>query len=272
MLIDSGLLYKFWGKAVKTACYLRNRTPSGPDGITPEEAFTGKRPGIRHLVPWGCLAFHRLPDKKREKLEPVSVRTAFVGYTETSQQFRLYDPKRRAIIISTRPKFRKNRRLKWSWGVKTPAEELESSDDSGADTDIDAMSEDCPDHRSSDSGDTDSEDDAQEEIVEEEPEPEVLGRGVRIRKATRFFDELGEKSNAALADETIILPKDYSSAIDHPEYSRQWRDAVADELEKLFSLGTFEYTELLPGKETIDTKWVFTIKYTPTGLVDRFKA
>ena len=74
-----------------------------------------------------------------------------------------------------------------------------------------------------------------------------------------------------MADE-IVPPKDYSSAIDHPEYSRQWRDAVTDELEKLFGLGTFEYTELPPGKETVDTKWVFTIKSTPTGLVDRFKA
>jgi hypothetical protein len=84
MLIDSGLPYKFWGEAVKTACYLRNRTPSGPGGVTPEEAFTGRRPGIRHLVPWGCLAFHRLPDKKRRKLELVSVQIVFVGYIETS--------------------------------------------------------------------------------------------------------------------------------------------------------------------------------------------
>jgi hypothetical protein len=74
-----------------------------------------------------------------------------------------------------------------------------------------------------------------------------------------------------MADE-IVPPKDYSSAIDHLEYSRQWRDAVANELEKLFGLSTFEYAKLPPGKETVDTKWVFTIKSTPTGLVDRFKA
>lgn len=33
-----------------------------------------------------------------------------------------------------------------------------------------------------------------------------------------------------------------------------------------------EYAELLPGKVIIDTKWVFTIKYTQIGLIDRFKA
>ena len=99
----------------------------------------------------------------------------------------------------------------------------------------------------------------------------MLGQRLQICKVKRFFDELGESAQAAVADE-IVLPKDYSSAIDHPEYSRQWRDAVNDELEKLFGLGTFEYAELPPGKETVDTKWVFTIKSTPTGLVDCFKA
>jgi hypothetical protein len=70
----------------------------------------------------------------------------------------------------------------------------------------------------------------------------------------------------------IVPPKDYSSAIDHIEYSRQWRGAVANELEKLFGLSTFKYNKLSPRKETVDTKWVFIIKSTPTGLVDRFKA
>lgn len=68
----------------------------------------------------------------------------------------------------------------------------------------------------------------------------MLGRGLRVRKAKRFFDELGESAQAAIADEIVLL-KDYSSAIDHLEYSKQWRDAVANELEKLFGLGTFKY-------------------------------
>jgi hypothetical protein len=36
-------------------------------------------------VPWGCLEFHQILDKKRQKLEVVSTRTAFVGYTKTTQ-------------------------------------------------------------------------------------------------------------------------------------------------------------------------------------------
>ena len=92
MLIDAKLPYKFWGEAVKAACYLRNRTPSRLGKITPEEAFTGKRPKIKHLILWGCLAFHYILDKKRHKIKPVRVKTAFVGYMDSTKQFQLYNP------------------------------------------------------------------------------------------------------------------------------------------------------------------------------------
>jgi hypothetical protein len=92
------------------------------------------------------------------------------------------------IIISTRPEFRENRRLKWSWGVKTPAEELESSSDSEADAEADteadaeanaeanAVPKKRADYRASNSRDAYLEDEAQEEL--REPKLEVLGRGL----------------------------------------------------------------------------------------------
>jgi hypothetical protein len=63
-------------------------------------------------------------------------------------------------------------------------------------------------------------------------------------------------SQAAWADE--IVPKNCDSAIDHPDYSREWRDALIDELEKLCSLGTFEYAEMPPEKETTETNYSYS--------------
>jgi hypothetical protein len=68
MLIDAKLPAKFWGDAVLTACYLRNRTPIGPKGITPEEVYSGKKPDIRHLRAYGCLAYAHIPKEHRSKL------------------------------------------------------------------------------------------------------------------------------------------------------------------------------------------------------------
>ena len=136
MLIDARLPYKLWGEAVKAACYTRNRTPIGPEGLTPEEAFTGKRPSIMHLKPWGCVAFHRVPDKIRLDLEPVSRKTCLVGYTSTTQQYRLYDPVSSRIIISTRPRFLERKRLNWKWSTKTPAQELDSESGDSSDEEL----------------------------------------------------------------------------------------------------------------------------------------
>jgi hypothetical protein len=51
-----------------------------------------------------------------------------------------------------------------------------------------------------------------------------------------------------------------------------WAEAIQAELTKLQALGTWEYTELPPRKKAVGCKWVFTIKYTPTRLIDRYKA
>ena len=48
----------------------------------------------------------------------------------------------------------------------------------------------------------------------------MLSYSVRIYKAKRFFNELSKVTQVALANE-IVPPKDYSSTIDHLEYSRQ---------------------------------------------------
>jgi hypothetical protein len=48
----------------------------------------------------------------------------------------------------------------------------------------------------------------------------MLGQGLWVYKPKRFFDELGENAHAASANEVIALSKDYSSAIDHLEYSK----------------------------------------------------
>jgi gag-polypeptide of LTR copia-type len=55
MLLGSGLPQKFWGFAIEAACYIRNRLLIRPGKITPEQAFTGKKPRVDHLRVFGCL-------------------------------------------------------------------------------------------------------------------------------------------------------------------------------------------------------------------------
>ena len=97
-----------------TACYLRNRTPIGPEGKTPEEAYSGKKPDIKHLRAYGCVAYAHVPKEKRLKLEPTAVRCIFIEYMPTARQYKLFYPEEARIIVSTAPTFAEDRRLTWN--------------------------------------------------------------------------------------------------------------------------------------------------------------
>jgi hypothetical protein len=87
LLIGAGLSAEYWGEALPTAVLMRNLAPKRGKGITPYEAFTGRKPSIRHVRRWGCLAFVKL--QKRGSFEPVSVAGMFIGYAKNSKAYRV---------------------------------------------------------------------------------------------------------------------------------------------------------------------------------------
>jgi hypothetical protein len=137
MLLASGLPQKFWGFAIETACYIRNRLPVSPGQMTPEEAFTGKKPNICHLRVFGCLAYVLKPQELRLKLDPNSYKTAFVGYEESTCQYRLYDPVRNLIVRSHNVEWYENEHLDVNWNEQIDGYltvQTDDGDDSGSDS------------------------------------------------------------------------------------------------------------------------------------------
>ena len=70
MLYAQGLGREFWVEAVSNAVYTCNRCPNKAlVDITPEEAWSGKRPCISHMRVFGCIAYAKVLDEKRTKLD-----------------------------------------------------------------------------------------------------------------------------------------------------------------------------------------------------------
>ena len=61
MLLDSKLPKKFWGEAISTAVYLKNRTPVKALNKTPFEVWHGKKPKVNHLRVFGSDAYAHVP-------------------------------------------------------------------------------------------------------------------------------------------------------------------------------------------------------------------
>jgi hypothetical protein len=89
-----------WADACYTTIYLQNRSPHKAVGsMTPEEAFSRKKPEVGHLRIFGCITYSHVPSKKRKMLETMVERGICVGYSWTSKAFRIYLPSLRKIVL-----------------------------------------------------------------------------------------------------------------------------------------------------------------------------
>lgn len=287
MLLDAKLPVRFWGEAVITASYLRNRTPIGPEGKTPEEAYSGKKPNIGHLRTYGCVAYAYTPREKRLKLDNTAIKTCLIGYMPTSRQYRLYEPIGDQIIVSTAPVFAENERLQWNWNEVLTGEETVPFDPMEAVQEPEAP---VITGRSGLPRDQAAPEEPQNPAVEEpDGDTIVVDTGALesldlgdsdpsdqpeepVRHSHRLQHYANTAGIALIAIEKPPIPKTYAEAISDPIYGAYWKQAIGEELTKLQVLNTWKYVKLPPGKKAIGCKFVFTVKYTPTGLIDQYKA
>ncbi|KAG2959134.1 hypothetical protein PC120_g28195 [Phytophthora cactorum] len=71
MLEHAGLSKSYWGEAVMTATFLRNRCPTRAitHDKSPHQVWTGKKPLLANLKVFGCHAYVHVPKEKRSKFD-----------------------------------------------------------------------------------------------------------------------------------------------------------------------------------------------------------
>ena len=66
---------------------------------------------------------------------------------------------------------------------------------------------------------------------------------------------------------SVSTPKSTSEALSHPG----WKQAMIEEIDALYSNGTWELVALPLGKSPVDCRWVYTMKVGLDGQVDQLK-
>ena len=90
MLYEKGLPKIFWVEAVNTAMYLLNRCPTKALlNKTPIEAWSERKPSVRHFKVFWCLCYSQVPEERRSKLDETSEKCIFMGYSSQSKGYRL---------------------------------------------------------------------------------------------------------------------------------------------------------------------------------------
>ncbi|KAF8365039.1 hypothetical protein HHK36_032960 [Tetracentron sinense] len=80
---------------------------------TPQEAWSGYKPSVSHLKIFGCIAYAQVPKAKRKKLDDRGEKCIFIGYSEESKAYKLYNPLTNKVVVSRDVIF--NEEESWNW-------------------------------------------------------------------------------------------------------------------------------------------------------------
>ncbi|XP_062704663.1 uncharacterized protein LOC134286966 [Aedes albopictus] len=100
MLFEAHLPKTFWAEAAATAVYLINRSPTKGHQMTPEEAWSGRKPDLAHVRIFGSPAMAHIPKQKRKKWDPKAFECVLTGFDEDTKAYRLWDPASRKLVKS----------------------------------------------------------------------------------------------------------------------------------------------------------------------------
>ena len=174
----------FWPEAVKWATYVLNRSPTlSAKDITLEEAWSDKKPSVKHFRVFGCLAFVHIPNVHRKKLDNKSIKCVLSCVSEESKAYKLYDPIEKKIIVSRDVVFEETKGWKWDEKHNTEMIETESNADNSEHVEGNVEENNSSDESSSseDNGEGGSESENHDET------PPVLP--ARARKRPGYLDD-----------------------------------------------------------------------------------
>ncbi|KAI7159413.1 hypothetical protein KC324_g13609 [Hortaea werneckii] len=80
---------------------------------------------------------------------------------------------------------------------------------------------------------------------------------------------------STIADDSsvkVTIPKTYEEATNDAEWGQLWKEAVDAEIRALAGNGTWKYVVPPKHANIVTSKWVFTVKYAISGMIEKFKA
>jgi transposase InsO family protein len=290
LLIDAGLDKNFWGYAVQTYVWLKNRSPHAAlYRSTPYECWNNSKPDLSCIRIFGTLGYVHIPSKIRgDKFEKKVTPMILVGYSERSKAYIMFDLTTSTELLSSEVMF--VREGDFSNDVKNGIPDAFRAHLK----ELDHHTSDTPDHGApneklnadSESGiellGSTTRDEAFCEVditqIPNSPDSNGYKSDESIDPLTSYNnsftcnDALMADVNIAASSETNDSPTFYQ-AMNGP-FKKQFLEAIHDEYSSLAKNHVFSKPCQLPvGKKAIDTKLVLKIKESESDDVPRrFKA
>ena len=238
MLSASGLSKQFWAEALSTAVYTRNRSISIVLGDkTPYEVLNGRKPNVKHLRTFGCQSYSHVSSDERSKLDSKAKSCIFLGYSNITKGYRMFDSKTKKIFHSRDVVFSE---------TEFPNSQIEKENEITPYVEIQF-------------------DDLENTDDESLDEPS-LRRSQRERKAP---DRLGEWTcfSKDISSNNLSVEK----ALNGPE-SNKWHEAMQKEMLTLHRNNVWTLVKPPKDKKIVQCRWVLKKKINSDGSVGTYKA
>lgn len=285
-LTEKKMPKEFWAEGVRWITYVLNRSPTTAlENQTPEEAWNGFKPDVKHFKVFGCIGHVHIPEAKRTKLDNKSCKCIFLGFSEESKAYRMYNPTSKKILVSRDVVFEESKN--WDWG---------RNDEDGANTEVlvwennedgeeefleeevmaNEHNEEAVPAAAADSGN--EEDDG---AVDEVDEEQVVRNRRDVRRPAYLQDyECGliseEEAMAHFIGDTmafqVVTAVGDPTTFDEAVAYGIWREAMRAEINSIEKNQTWELVDQPEDTNIIGVKWVFKTKYNEHGEIDKHKA
>eukprot|EP00253_Pinus_taeda_P018754 PITA_18754 len=203
-----------------------------------EEAWSGRKQGVTHMKVFGCVAYAHIPDQQRKKLDSKGEKFIFIGYSEESKTYRLYNPSTKKFFVSRDVQFIGEEA--WDGSIEKTVN-VKSS-----------LSHD--------------EDEEMAEIHPQTTAPTQGQQGTPLRRNESASPSTSQGGNSSASSGTCT-PNERDAIKD-----RKWIEAMDEEINAIERNKTWDLVELPKGKEVIGVKWVYKTKSNAEGKIERHKA
>ena len=257
LMFEKKIPLGFWAEAVNTSVYILNRFPTKAlSKKTPFEAYSGRKPGIKHLKVFGSLCYAYVPNQQRQKLDLASKRCVFLGYGSCEKGYRLYNIETGKVIVSRDVVF--NEDACWDWNDQKEktvniqfievSEAKQGHEGSSCDFETPCEVRDVP------SSSTDISDQGRVTGPQDIDHTPLKYKSIA---------EIYEKCNMC-----IVKPESFEEA----EKDDSWKKAMKDEILMIEKNDTWELVNRPSDKPVIGVKCVYKTKLNLDGSVQKNKA
>ncbi|GFX18795.1 retrovirus-related Pol polyprotein from transposon TNT 1-94 [Trichonephila clavipes] len=232
LLKSSEVPHKFWGEALLCFTYAWNRICHKDSNKTSFEKYSGRKPSVLHLKPFGCLAYA----DENKLVETINVR---------------FDENKRGI------NFRQKVNSNLGYNLNLPDYD---DDEDDSDRAKDSLTSRLVSKTSTEMPSTSKKPDVSSDNHSLIPCTEV--------KWIRNID-LSEQQEALMVEVTI--PNCYKQAIRSRDASK-WHDAMDKEINVMKERKVWDLVDHPDNIKILENRWVYTIKYDENNKIVRYKA